>query len=341
MYQNLEKIIKIEWKAQELQQRIKKSGPSIEPLITISQDDIHTAKESLKPSNYLFIQGSFDPPTLSHLELISLAINLQSNIDPMDSINVVILLSLSHVDKKFSVLKRSLLGYRVEMLEALFKHLEFKIPITIGLSNVSRYIDLIKATHQTFNNIKKLSFIMGMDVFKKLLDPFYYSQALENVLPIIFKANYHIAGREDVLSKKQFTTFLNDNLPEIYHDKIHFLSLPKEHQFLNSTTIREIYSEKQPVPEMSIHPAIEKYLTKNNLYRSTSKWLATKIAIQLITKLTLEAGKSQKYAIKTFKHFFSEIERDTEIQQKMINEYKTEENVEISKRWQTLKKLIS
>ncbi|MHA2246418.1 MAG: hypothetical protein ACXADY_15870 [Candidatus Hodarchaeales archaeon] len=341
MFQKLEKIIKVEWKAQELQHKFENSGPLIEPLITIIPDNIRTQEGTPRPSNYLIIQGSFDPPTMSHLELITKAIDLRLNINPLDSIEVVILLSLSHVDKKFNVLNRSILGYRVEMLENLLKNLMLNIPITIGLSNVARYIDLIKAAKQSFKNIKTLSFIMGMDVFNKIFDPNYYSKPIEKALPMIFDADYFVAGRQKVFSKKDFSLFLNKHLPSIFHKKIYFLTMPKGFRFLNATLIREKYSKKQPIQEASIHPVIQKHLVQNNLYFSTSGSLAKKIAIQKIIQLTLESGNKQLIAIEILKYLLPEIDNDALLQQKLINEYKTDENSEISKRWDKLLKLIS
>lgn len=341
MFQKLEKIIKVEWKAQELQYQFEKSGPVIKPLIRVDTNNVRIKEGVQRPSNYLVIQGSFDPPTLSHLELLSKAIDLRSNINPLDSIEIIILLSLSHVDKKLNVLSRSLLGYRVEMLENLFDNFKLTTPITIGLSNVARYIDLIKAVQQSFKNIKTISFIMGMDVFKKVLDPNYYIKPLEEVLPDIFSADYFVAGREEVFSKNDFSQFLNKHLPKIFHQKIHFLSLRRHFRFLNATLIREKFSKKQPVQEVSVHPAILKYLKKNNLYRSSSEWLATKIAIQTVIQITLDAGKKEITAIEILKCLLPEIERDTLLQQRLINEYQTEDNTEIFKRWNQLLKLIS
>ncbi|MFX0206950.1 MAG: hypothetical protein ACFFDT_13265 [Candidatus Hodarchaeota archaeon] len=341
MDQRLEKIIKVEWKAQELQKRFAESGPLIERLTAITPANLDITKKTSTPSNYLIIQGSFDPPTLSHLELLSRSINLRKKINPLDSIEVVFLFSLSHVDKKFNVLNRSLLGYRVEMLENLVKTLNLPVSISIGLSNVARYIDLIEAAQQYFKNIKNLTFIMGTDVFKKVLDSHYYSEPIKTILPLIFNADYFVAGRKEVFSKKEFTLYLKNHLPGDYHQKIHFLSLPKHFRFLNATSIRESYSDKRVIQETGIHPVIEHYLGKDNLYRSTSKWMATKITIQLVVQLTLEAEKEQTIANEILNLLLPEVESDAIFQQQLINEYQTEKNREIVKRWNQLLGLIS
>lgn len=340
LLQNLERIIRVEWIAQELKQRFEKFGPLIEPVINIIPDDFPIEEEDSNSYNYLIIQGSFDPPTSSHIELLSKAIKLRSDINPSDKNKIILLLSLSHVDKKLNVLNRSLLGYRVEMLEDLFSSLKLKTPITIGLSNVARYIDLIDAAHQSYTNIRSLTFIMGMDVFKKLLDPSYYSKSLEQVFPLIFRADYFIAGREDVFSEEDFVLFLNSQLSSEYHKNIHFLSTPKSYRFLNATSIREKYSKKQPSQEAYTHSAIRKYLENNNIYRLTSKWIATKIAIQSIVQLALEAGKDQIIATEILRQLLPEIISDIQLQQQLITEYRTEKNTQITERWTQLINLL-
>ncbi|MFW9906545.1 MAG: hypothetical protein ACFFFH_19720, partial [Candidatus Thorarchaeota archaeon] len=173
MRSNINRIITVEWTAQELVYRFEETGPLIELLYDTNTDAHKLAEE--KPSQYLIIQGSFDPPTSSHINIITKAIDFHSKLNPSNSIKTILLLSLSHVEKKMDVLNRSLFGYRVEMLKKLFSFLELNVPISIGLSNVARYIDLIDAAQQISPSKKKISFIMGMDVFKKLLDPSYYT----------------------------------------------------------------------------------------------------------------------------------------------------------------------
>ena len=339
--QSFEKIILVEWKAQELQHAFKKSGPMIELLVGIPPKGIQNEEEISLLSNYLVMQGSFDPPTLPHLDLLLKAIKLRLSRNPLEPIKVVVLLSLAHVDKKFNVLDRSLLGYRVEMLEVLFNYLKLPYSITIGLSNVARYIDLIKAIQHLFNDIKTISFIMGMDVFNKVLDPNYYIEPLEEVLPKIFKADYLVAGRNAVFSEDDYLSYVNDKLPDYLQDKVQFLSLPNHFRLISASQIRESLSKNQTYEEVSIHPTVLEYLKGQNLYRVTPDWQATKIAIQIIIQLTLEAGKSQIAAMEILNHLLPKIKNNEELQQILIREYQNEGNKEITKRWNQISKLVS
>jgi nicotinic acid mononucleotide adenylyltransferase len=339
--QNINRIIAVDWIAQKLLYQFEKLGPLIELLIDINTDSNELVEDLDKPFQYLIIQGSFDPPTTSHIDIISKAIKCHSKLNPSEPIKVILLLSLSHVDKKMDVLKRSLFGYRVEMLEKLFSSLEIKIPISIGLSNVARYIDLIDATKQISANMKKVSFIMGMDVFKKLLDPSYYQMSLEQVLPLIFRADYYIAGRKDVFSKEDFSSYLKKNLDHNFHKNVHFLSLQKSHRFLSASLIRDKYSKNESIQETYIHSTILKYLEENNIYRLTPKWMATKIAIQTVVNLTLTADRDQIIANEVLKRLLPEIKTDISLQEKLISEYKSGKMVEIRKKWTQITNLIS
>ncbi len=341
LHQTLENVIQVEWKAQKLQQQFKKSGPLIKPLIRMSPKNFHLEEGSFLPSNYLVIQGSFDPPTLPHLDLLLKAIDLHLSKNPSESIQVVVLLSLSHVDKKLNVLDRSLLGYRVEMLEVLFNYSKIPYPITIGLSNVARYIDLIKAVRHLFNDVKTISFIMGMDVFRKVLDPNYYRKPLEDVLPKIFEAYYFVAGREGVFSEEDFQLFVKEKLPKHLLEKVQFLFLPDQFRLINATQIREYLSKKETNEEVTVHPTVLEYLKKHKLYQTTPEWQATKIAIQTVIQLTLEAEKDQDTAIKILNQLLPTIKCDEILQQKLIKEYQSERKKEITKRWNQISQLIS
>ncbi|MFX1505178.1 MAG: hypothetical protein ACFFDC_03595 [Promethearchaeota archaeon] len=333
----LNRIITVEWIAQKLLYRFEETGPLIELLLDINSDS-HRIGEL---SQYLIIQGSFDPPTSSHIDIISKAIDFHSRLKPSDPIKVILLLSLSHVEKKMDVLNRSLFGYRVEMLERLFSSLEMNTPISIGLSNVALYIDLIDAVKQISINKKRFAFIMGMDVFKKLLEPSYYSMPLEQALPFIFKADYYIAGRKDIFSNEEFNTFLNENLGERFQKNVHFISLEESHRFLSASIIREMFSRKETIPETYIHPTISNYLRENKIYQLTPIWMATKIAIQSVVQLTLTAGRDQLTANKILKRLLPEIKSDISLQQKLIAEYKTGRKAEIRKKWTQIINLVS
>ena len=191
MLKSFNRIINIEWKAQKLIKEQNKIGPTIESITRIQFDGKIIQDSDFNSYSLICMQGSFDPPTLSHIELLNKAIQLQQKLNQDKQVYLVILLSLSHVEKQLNAIERSLLGYRIEMLELLFYKLRLNVSVDIAISNVARYIDLKEAIKKRYYNVIP-SFIMGIDVFKKLFDPLYYSQSIESTLPSIFEVKYKL-----------------------------------------------------------------------------------------------------------------------------------------------------
>ncbi|MFX0182748.1 MAG: hypothetical protein ACFE95_06650 [Candidatus Hodarchaeota archaeon] len=333
--EKLNKLVQIEWKAQKIVKNTLITGPKIE---VIFQTSSRRAQPNTKKSHLLIMQGSFDPPTVTHIELLRRAVKLKKSFKPKDNIEIIILLSISHVDKRLNVIDRSLLGYRIEMLRLLLKEVrgpEFKVPITLGLSNVARYIDLIEGVRQDFQNIKSITFIMGMDVFKKVLEPKYYEHPFSKVLPQIFQANYFVASREDIIKEKDFIKLLKDRISNIksVQEKIFFITMPEDTRFLSSSLLRKKIAREGISKETNIHPVILNYLIQNSLYCPTKEELAIAIAIQTLVRLNLEAEKSIMFTMKILNQLIPEIKNNYHFQNKIVVEYKREEYNAITRRW--------
>ncbi len=325
----------IEWKAQSLQKKFKIEGPLIE-ILTATSSYIE------KPIHYLIIQGSFDPPTIPHLTLISKSVEIISKQHTLDSIRVVLLLSLAHVEKTPNVLQRSLLGERVEMLEYLLEDFDLNVPIMVGLSNVARYIDLNEAAKKSLEKIESLTFITGMDVFKKIFDQNYYSSSLDKVLPNIFKAKFIVASRNDIIERKTFKEFLNGHLKDFpdYLKQIKFIKLATQFRYFNATQIRDRLSKNQQPDASSLHPLIIEYLKRNNLYSPDLEKKAIRIAIQTGVKFAIEAEEDYSSAMVIQDKLIKEIQKDHLFRQQIIAEYLSDmkkEKKQIYKRWSKLR----
>ncbi len=338
--------IDIEWKAQFLQRIVEIEGPSIEILTKI--DSSPKKGFNVEPENYhyLVIQGSFDPPTIPHITLLIKSIELLSKQHVGDSIQLVILFSLAHVDKTPNVLQHSLLGERAEILEYLLENHDLKVPIVIGLSNMARYIDLIEAMKKKFDNQKSLTFITGMDVFKKVFDSKYYSDPLNKVLPEIFQAKFFVAGRNDIFSKDDFIEFTNSHLKDFpdHITQISFIAMPEKLRYLNATQIRESFNKNRIPDKTDIPTPILKFLKKNNIYSPDLDKQAIKVAIQSVVRFTIEAEDVSSVAVLVLEKLSEELQKNRSFNQQIINEYQSdleEKNKEIYKRWKKLRKSIS
>jgi nicotinic acid mononucleotide adenylyltransferase len=330
--------MRIQWYAHSLHKKYEKDGPLIKLLNGLSTND-----ES-EGYNYLIIQGSFDPPTFPHMKLITNSINRSLKKHSIETIRLVILFSLAHVEKKPDVLNHSLIGERVEMLQYLTENNGFKVPVYIGISNAARYIDLVKAVKKYFRNIGSMTFITGMDVFKKVFDPKFYSRSLNMVIPKIFEANFLVAGRNEIILQDDFETFLNKELKEYpeYLDQVEFIIMPKQLRFSNATQVRRKLSKNQ-LPNHSILPtSVIEYLKKDNLYLPNSKKLVMRIIVQTSVKLAIEAEMTYSPSVFIFNILIKEILDNDSLIQLVIDEYLSDfssEKLYLNKRWKQLQEL--
>ncbi|MFX0049896.1 MAG: hypothetical protein ACFE8U_01260 [Candidatus Hermodarchaeota archaeon] len=340
MLNKITKIVQTEWKAQDIVLNTHVTGPKIEILFQTS-GYLTPSYETNSESHFLIMQGSFDPPTVTHFELLKKAVELKKNINPSEPIDILLLLSLSHVDKRMNVLERSLLGYRIEMFELLLKQITkttLNIPIALGLSNVARYIDLIPGVMKKFHNSKSITFIMGIDVFKKVLDQKYYTRPLSTVIPQIFQANYFIAGRKEITIENEFITFLKDRVSDLESviDKVFFISMPEHSRFLSATLLRKKIAKEGINKEANLHPVILNYLKKHSLYSSSEEELAILVTIQTVVRLGLEAKKEFSFTLEILNQLLSQIKHSSSLQKKIIDEYIHEDNNTITRRWAEL-----
>ncbi len=338
MIENYHDIMRIEWYAQSLQKKYEKDGPLIKLLNGSSTND--------KPEgcNYLIIQGSFDPPTFPHMKLINKSINRSLKKHSLETIRLVILFSLAHVEKKPDVLNHSLIGERVEMIQYLIENKVFQVPVFVGISNAARYIDLVEAVNKCFRNIGSMTFITGMDVFKKVFDPKFYSSSLNTVIPKVFEANFLVAGRNEIILQDDFDSFLNKELKKYheYLDQVEFIIMPKHLRFSNATQVRRKLSKNQLQNHSILPTSIIEYLKRDNLYLPNSKKLVMRIIIQTSVKLAIEAEMNYSTSVFIFNILIKEIlESDSFIPQ-VKDEYLSdllEEKHYLNKRWKQLQEL--
>jgi nicotinic acid mononucleotide adenylyltransferase len=332
--------MRIEWYAQSLQKKLETDGP----LIKLLNESLKT--DEPKRCNYLIIQGSFDPPTLPHMKIITNSINSLVKKHSLETIRLVILFSLAHVEKKPDVLNHSLIGERVEMMQYLIDNNEFKVPVFMGISNAARYIDLVGAVNKSFRNIGDLTFITGMDVFKKVFDPKFYSSPLNTVIPDIFKANFLVAGRNEIILQDDFDSFLTKELKEYpeYLSQAEFLVMPKRLRYSNATQIRHNLRNNQLPNHFILPTAIIEYLKRKNPYLPDLKKHVMRIIIQTSANLAIENKMNYSTSVFIFNNLVKEIiESDSLIQlvkSEFLSDIQEDQNY-LKKRWKQLHELTT
>ncbi len=337
-----DRILEIEWIAGLLAKNYSYLGPQLEFLCSIHKGKV-IKRPILSYSKLLVIQGSFDPPTQAHIEIIRHSLKILKDNNPLDTITLIVLLSLQHVQKKIDLLNHTLLGYRIAMLEALFQAEDLGIEVILGLSNVALYIDLNKALKNTIQaDFQSIYYITGFDVFKKIFDSKYYEIDLQDTFSLIFKSNFIVPARNGVFSEEDFIIFLKKSLGgfwENYKEKIRFFLLPEGFRLVSSTHIRQSVLSNDLQAGLFLHPVIKNYIADNNLYAPTSVELAIRIAIQTIVRISIICEDNYENLKRVFETITTEFKNDPHLCQKVVEEYPKPielEKKEIYKKWKAL-----
>ncbi|MFW9778730.1 MAG: hypothetical protein ACFFE8_07725 [Candidatus Heimdallarchaeota archaeon] len=340
-------LIDIEWRSQLLIQEFSHIGPSIEPLKELMPKTSSERQKKDEKLDLLVMQGSFDPPTRAHIEIIKLAIQERLNSVPKDQLSFLILLSLQHVEKRLNVLERALLGFRVEMLSNVLKNTilsMYTIPTTIFISNVGRYIDLTPAITAFFPARNSISYIVGIDVFKKILMQKFYRNHINHVLSEVFQNYFLVAGRNEITSREELdahvrnVTGTGNHLTTRILDHIHFLKISPEFQNVNATEIRKTILNGRKPSSRHLYPSTYNELRKWGLYGPNPKLFALQIGIQQTVSLALENGLVLEDARSRIEMIVDHILKDENSQERVIKDYRQELDTTLRKRWSSLPK---
>ncbi|MHA1978981.1 MAG: hypothetical protein ACW98I_18905 [Candidatus Hodarchaeales archaeon] len=315
----IDSISEIEWKAQHLLHDYNQHGP----MIKVISEELHTNN-----ANLLVVQGSFDPPLISHKELIQEAIKTYRKSFSKKNIILLFLFSLSHVEKKINIQKNSLLGYRVLMVKELLSSIssDKEIPFMIGISNVGRYIELTSGINRKFPNHSSINYIMGADVFKKIFSPKYYDKQLTDVLSDIFRSNYIVAGRGETGSLKDFDSFLTSlEIPSEFLSQIYFINISDELRYESSTNVRQHLSLDHNSKIASVPLNVMSFLSKVHLYSKKPEIIIPEFIIQATTKIAIDTGLGQEECLKIIQKLITEFKEEKEFRNRVIKEFDNDE----------------
>ena len=315
----IDNISAIEWKAQHLLQDYNEHGP----LIQLISEEIRTNN-----ANLLVIQGSFDTPLISHEELIHEAIETYRKSFSKNNMVLLLLFSLSHVEKEIDIQKNSLLGYRVLMIKELLSSIsiEEEIPFMIGISNVGRYIELTSGINRKLPNISSINYIMGTDVFKKIFNPKYYEKQLTDILSDIFRSNYIVAGRGETGSIEDFDSFLTSlEIPSEFLSQISFINISNKLRYESSTKIRQQLSVDHKSKIASVPKNVMSFLREIHLYSKIPEIIIPESIVQATTKIAIDTGLGQEKCLKFIHKLIQEFKDEKEFRNRVIEEFHNDE----------------
>jgi nicotinate-nucleotide adenylyltransferase len=177
------------------------------------------------PQSVGILAGSFNPPTIAHLELAQAASRR------LDLIICVIPRVFPHKDYSGATLEQ-----RIEMLDAA----ELPIPHAIVSTSQGLFIDIARECRDHYGAQVQLSFICGRDAAERILDWDYGRAGV--VEEMLDQFELLVAPRGGHFSP-----------PAAYRHRIHTLQLGKGHEEVSSTEVRERIARGEPwehlVPE--------------------------------------------------------------------------------------------
>jgi nicotinate-nucleotide adenylyltransferase len=168
-------------------------------------------RTTVKPDKVGVLAGSFNPPTIAHLEL---ALAASSR---LDLIVFVVPEAFPHKDYSGATLKE-----RVEMLEAA----GLAIPHAIASTGQGLFIDIARDCRAHFGSGVQLSFICGRDAAERILGWDYGRPGV--VEDMLSEFELLVAPRGGRFSP-----------PEEFRHRIHALALGSGHEAVSSTEVRQ------------------------------------------------------------------------------------------------------
>jgi nicotinate (nicotinamide) nucleotide adenylyltransferase len=178
-----------------------------------------------KPRSVGILPGSFNPPTIAHLELAQAAGR------SVDALIWVVPRAFPHKDYSGATLEQ-----RIEMLESA----GLEIPHAIAVTDQGLFIDIGRECREHYGTEARLAFVCGRDAAERILTWDYGRPGVVE----------EMLGEFELLVAPRGGHFAP---PAEYRDRIHALEVGSGHEEVSSTEVRERIARGEPwehlVPE--------------------------------------------------------------------------------------------
>ncbi len=178
-----------------------------------------------KPRSVGILPGSFNPPTIAHLELAQAAGR------SVDALIWVVPRAFPHKDYSGATLEQ-----RIEMLESA----GLEIPHAIAVTDQGLFIDIGRECREHYGPEARLAFVCGRDAAERILTWDYGRPGVVE----------EMLGEFELLVAPRGGHFAP---PAEYRDRIHALEVGSGHEEVSSTEVRERIARGEPwehlVPE--------------------------------------------------------------------------------------------
>ena len=200
----------------------------------------------LRPHKVGILAGSFNPPTVAHLELAQAAIHR------VDLVVCVVPRVFPHKEYSGATLEQ-----RVEMLDAA----GLTVPHAIASTGQGLFIDIARESREHYGAGTEMSFICGRDAAERIL---HWDYGRPGVVE-------EMLGEFELLVAPRGGHF---SPPEEYRHRIHRLEVRSGHEEVSSTEVRERIARGEPwehlVPE-GIHEKVREIYSCSDVSRKARK----------------------------------------------------------------------
>ena len=198
--------------------------------------------------------GSFNPPTIAHLELLKQAWQLARVHGP---IHIYAALS-THITDKERV-QRPLLLDRIVLLEKVLRnHVRHT---AIMLFNRGLYVEQAAAVRKAFPRVSDLYFLIGFDKIVQIFDPHYYKDR-DQALDVLFEQAQFLVAPRGEAGPAELAMLLNRPENRQYAGHVHLLPLNATYRNISSTNIRQGHS----VLEQEVPLEVQRFIHESHAY---------------------------------------------------------------------------
>lgn len=215
----------------------------------------------LSPDRIGLLPGSFNPPTVAHVELAWQALRA-FRLD-----RVIFVISKITVDKERPA--GLVLEDRLLLLSLLAGQGE---RASVAATNRGLYTDQAMAVRQLTGGQARLYFLVGMDKVLQIFDPRYYRDR-ERALNDFFTEARLIAANRGTLGEKDLAQLLQKSENQPYQDRIHFLHLSQSVQDLASSSIRARLEKGERLTG-GLPPVVAEFTRECGAYTPAYEWRA-------------------------------------------------------------------
>ena len=197
--------------------------------------------------------GSFNPPTIAHLELARRA-KESFNLD-----RVFFALSLVTIDKER--IEGLMLEDRLLLLELLAAELDWA---AVGVVNRGLYFEQAGAFRSLLSKSARISFVAGMDKLIQIFDARYYEDREAALRTLLTEAQLLVAMRGD-LGIRELQQVLSRIENEPYRDRVFPLALAPEMKEISSSALRRAITGGEDFRE-SVPHVVAEFIAESQAY---------------------------------------------------------------------------